>query len=214
MTSTRRTPGRSAGSPTTRQRRRSYGRYIVKNLPSAKIGIIYQNDSYGKDYIEGLESGLGSHKSQIVSQQGFQVTDTSLANQVIALRRAGVDTLMIFGTPTPTIITYATMAAIGWKPANIFVNSVSATDYFMGVAVAKASAAEVNGSISTYYTKDPANPSLGQRQRHEAVQGDHGQVRAGRRTGDGRALRLRDGEGVHVRPGAEGGRGRTRRARA
>lgn len=136
-----------------------YGRYIAKNLPSAKIGIIYQNDSYGRDYIDGLNSGLGSHKSQIVSQQGFEVTDTSVANQVIALRRAGVDTLMIFGTPTPTIRTYATMAAVGWKPQNIFLNSVSATDTFMGIAVARAGAAEVNGSISTYYTKDPANPS-------------------------------------------------------
>jgi branched-chain amino acid transport system substrate-binding protein len=136
-----------------------YGRYIVKNLPSAKIGIIYQNDSYGRDYIDGLSSGLGSHKSQIVSQQGFEVTDTSVTNQVIALRRAGVDTLMIFGTPTPTIRTYATMAAVGWKPQNIFLNSVSATDAFMSIAVARAGAAEVNGSISTYYTKDPANPS-------------------------------------------------------
>lgn len=136
-----------------------YGRYIVKNLPGAKIGIIYQNDSYGRDYIDGLNSGLGSHKSQIVSQQGFEVTDTSVTNQVIALRRAGVDTLMIFGTPTPTIRTYATMAAVGWKPQNIFLNSVSATDAFMSIAVARAGAAEVNGSISTYYTKDPANPS-------------------------------------------------------
>jgi branched-chain amino acid transport system substrate-binding protein len=134
-----------------------YGRYIVKNLPNAKIGIIYQNDSYGRDYIDGLQAGLGSHKSQIVSQQGFEVTDTSVTNQVIALRRAGVDTLMIFGTPTPTIRTYATMAAVGWKPQNIFLNSVSATDAFMSIAVARAGAAEVNGSISTYYTKDPAN---------------------------------------------------------
>src|SRR5437667_353562 len=136
-----------------------YGRYIVKNLPSAKIGVIYQNDSYGKDYIAGLESGLGSHKSQIALTQGFEITDTSVANQVLALRRAGVDTLMIFGTPTPTIRTYATMAAVGWKPANIFLNSVSATDTFMGIAVARAGAAEVNGSLSVYYTKDPANPS-------------------------------------------------------
>ena len=136
-----------------------YGRYIVKNLPGTKIGIIYQNDSYGRDYIDGLNSGLGSHKSQIVSQQGFEVTDTSVTNQVIALRRAGVDTLMIFGTPTPTIRTYATMAAVGWKPQNIFLNSVSATDAFMSIAVARAGAAEVNGSISTYYTKDPANAS-------------------------------------------------------
>jgi hypothetical protein len=51
------------------------------------------------------------------------------------------------------------MAAVGWKPQNIFLNSVSATDTFMGIAVARAGAAEVNGSISTYYTKDPANPA-------------------------------------------------------
>lgn len=136
-----------------------YGRYIVKNLPGAKVGIIYQNDSYGRDYIDGLEAGLGAKKSQIALTQGFEVTDTSVTNQVLALRRAGIDTLMIFGTPTPTIRTYATMAAIGWKPTNIFVNSVSATDAFMGIAVARAGAAEVNGSVSTYYTKDPANPS-------------------------------------------------------
>jgi branched-chain amino acid transport system substrate-binding protein len=136
-----------------------YGRYIVRNLPNARIGIIYQNDSYGRDYINGLQSGLGSRRSQIVSQQGFEVTDTSVTNQVIALRRAGVDTVMIFGTPTPTIRTYATMAAVGWKPQNIFLNSVSATDAFMAIAVARAGAAEVNGSISTYYTKDPANPT-------------------------------------------------------
>ncbi|HKP17390.1 MAG TPA: ABC transporter substrate-binding protein [Gaiellaceae bacterium] len=134
-----------------------YGRYIRANLPNAKIGVIYQNDSYGKDYIAGLEGGLGAKKSQIALTQGFEVTDTSVTNQVLALRRAGVDTVMIFGTPTPTIRTYATMAAIGWKPQNIFLNSVSATDTFMGIAVARAGAAEVNGSISTYYTKDPAN---------------------------------------------------------
>ena len=101
-----------------------------------------------------------------------------MTNQVLALRRAGVDTLLIFGTPTPTIRTYATMAAVGWKPDNIFLNSVSATDTFMGIAVARAGAAEVNGSISVYYTQGPGEPVLGQRRRHEAVQVDHGQVRA------------------------------------
>jgi branched-chain amino acid transport system substrate-binding protein len=136
-----------------------YGRYITANLPSAKIGIIYQNDDYGRDYIAGLEAGLGSHKSQIVATRGFEITDTSVLNQVLDLRKAGVDTLMIFGTPGPTIRTYATAAKIGWKPDNIFVNSVSATDTFMGIAVSLAGAAEVNGSISSYYVKDPANPS-------------------------------------------------------
>jgi branched-chain amino acid transport system substrate-binding protein len=135
-----------------------YGRYIASNLPNAKVGIIYQNDSYGRDYIAGLESGLGkAHKSQIVATRGFEVTDTSVLNQVIDLQKAGVDTMMIFGTPTPTIRTYATMKAIGWKPDNIFVNSVSGTTTFLTIAANSAGAAEVNGSITTYYTKDPAN---------------------------------------------------------
>ena len=108
------TRGRSAGSRTTRPRARSTAGTSSQNLPNAKIGIIYQNDSYGRDYINGLQAGLGSHKSQIVSQQGFEVTDTAVTNQVLALRRrAGVDTLFIFGTPTPTIRTYATMARSG-----------------------------------------------------------------------------------------------------
>lgn len=136
-----------------------YGRYIAKNMPNAKIGIIFQNDSYGRDYINGLQAGLGAKKSQIVSQQGFEVTDPAVTNQVLALRRSGADTLMIFATPGKTVVTYITMSKVGWKPDNIFLNSVSATDAFMSAAVANAGAATVNGSISTYYTKDPANPS-------------------------------------------------------
>ncbi len=136
-----------------------YGRYIVSNLPNAKIGIIYQNDSYGKDTIAGLESGLGkAHKSQIVATRGFEVTDASVLSQVIDLQKAGVDTVMIFGTPTPTVRTFATMKAIGWKPANIFVNSVSGTPTILGSAIASAGAAEVNGSITANYLKDPADP--------------------------------------------------------
>jgi ABC-type branched-subunit amino acid transport system substrate-binding protein len=136
-----------------------YGRYITQNLPDAKIAIIFQNDDYGKDYIAGLEAGLGAKKNQIVATRGFQITDPSVVSQVVDLRRSGADTLMIFATPAKTIQTYATIARVGWKPANVFLNSVSATDAFMTTAVNLAGAATVNGSISTYYLKDPANPS-------------------------------------------------------
>jgi branched-chain amino acid transport system substrate-binding protein len=67
---------------------------------------------------------------------------------------------MIFVTPTPTVQTYAIIRALGWKPTNIYVNSVSATDTFMGAAVARSSAATVNGSISAQYLKDPASPQF------------------------------------------------------
>jgi branched-chain amino acid transport system substrate-binding protein len=135
-----------------------YGKRIKANAPDSKIAIIYQNDDYGKDYIAGFESGLGKNKSQIVATRGYSLTDTSVASQLLALKASGADTLCIFATPTYTIRTYATLKAIGWKPATIYLNSVSATDTFMGIAQALAGAATVNGSISTQYLKDPANP--------------------------------------------------------
>ena len=135
-----------------------YGKWLVKNLPNAKIGIIFQNDSYGQDYVQGLKSGLGSKQSNIISSQGFDVTAPSVAAQVAALKAANPDVLCIFGTPTPTIRTYATMKALSFKPDKVIVNSVSATDTFMSAAVANAGADTVNGSLSVGYLLDPANP--------------------------------------------------------
>ncbi|MBA3428168.1 MAG: ABC transporter substrate-binding protein, partial [Actinobacteria bacterium] len=63
-----------------------------------------------------------------------------------------------FVTPRPTIQSYAIIRALGWKPAQIYVNSVSATETFMTTAVAASSADTVNGSISAVYLKDPAAP--------------------------------------------------------
>ncbi len=158
--SRRSSSGRSAGSPTTRVKGRSTAGVSRHNAPNAKIAIIYQNDDYGKDYIAGLEAGLGANKSQIVATRGYNLTDASVASQLLALRASGADTLMIFATPTHMIRTYATLRAINWKPANIYLNSVSATDTFMTLALANSNAATVNGSISVQYLKDPANPDM------------------------------------------------------
>ena len=66
-----------------------YGRRIKANTPNAKVAILYQNDDYGKDYIAGLESGLGKNKSQIVATRGYNLSDASVASQLIALRSIG-----------------------------------------------------------------------------------------------------------------------------
>jgi len=135
-----------------------YGKRIAATDPNAKIAVLYQNDDYGKDYIAGLEAGLGAKKSQIIATRGFNVTDPAVTSQLVDLRRSGADTLMIFATPAKTIQTYATLARLGWKPDKIYLNSVSATDAFMTTAVRLAGADAVNGSISVQYLKDPANP--------------------------------------------------------
>ena len=41
-----------------------YGKYIAKNFPKAKLGVLYQNDDYGNDYLRGLKAGLtGQHQT-------------------------------------------------------------------------------------------------------------------------------------------------------
>jgi len=135
-----------------------YGKYIAKNSPTKKIAVIFQNDSYGKDYLAGLKSGLGSKQSNIVTEQGFDVTATSVASQVVAAKASNADILCLFGTPTPTIRTYATMKALKYRPEDVYLNSVSATDTFMQLALKNADAATVNGSISVGYLMDPRAP--------------------------------------------------------
>jgi branched-chain amino acid transport system substrate-binding protein len=142
---------------------RLYGTDIRQNKPNAKIAILYQNDSYGKDYVNGFKSALGTAKvkSQVVAEQAYDlVGGTTPQSQLIRLKASGANTLMIFVTPTPTIQSYAILRGIAWKPADIYLNSVSATDTFMGAAVRNSSADLVNGSISAQYLKDPASPQF------------------------------------------------------
>jgi branched-chain amino acid transport system substrate-binding protein len=139
---------------------RLYGQDIRRNHPNAKIAVLYQNDSYGKDYIAGFKSALGTAnvRRQITGEEAWEVGSGAPQSQLIRLRASGADTLVIFVTPTPTIQAYAVISRLGWKPDNIYVNSVSATDTFMTIAVQSSSAATVNGSISAAYLKDPASP--------------------------------------------------------
>jgi branched-chain amino acid transport system substrate-binding protein len=129
-----------------------YGKYITKNLPNAKIGVLYQNDSYGKNYFAGLRVGLGERKSQIVSQQPFDLSAGNVTSQVLALKASGADTFVLFATPTPTIQGLVTAAKVGWSPANTIINNVSAVSTF--IKIAASSGAKVDGAISTGYNVD------------------------------------------------------------
>ena len=110
---------------------RVYGKWIAKNAPNAKIAIFYQNDDYGKDYLRGVESGLGAKKSLIVSKEHYEVTDTSYASQIAHQKISGADTWVLLTTPVPTVRAISTAKALGWKPDTIVINSVAATDSVM-----------------------------------------------------------------------------------
>ena len=135
-----------------------YGKYIVKNLASAKLGVLYQNDDYGNDYLRGLKAGLTQqHTPQIVDAEPFDLTAGAPSAQIVKLRASGADTFIIFGTPTPTIQAYVIATKIGWTPAHVITNSVSATDTFLTLAT-KSGSTITNGTLTVGYTLDPANP--------------------------------------------------------
>jgi branched-chain amino acid transport system substrate-binding protein len=128
-----------------------YAKYILKNKPKAKIGVLYQNDAYGKNYLAGLKTGLGSHKGQIVDTESYSVTDPGavVGSHVGALAAHGADTLVVFATPAASIAALATVPHIpGWSPLTIL-NSVSANRLFM--LTAAKNGASLNGVVSATY---------------------------------------------------------------
>jgi branched-chain amino acid transport system substrate-binding protein len=128
-----------------------YGRYIVANMPSAKIGVLYQNDAFGKNYYAGLRVGLGAKKTNIVDAQSYDVTNPSLTQQILSLKSKGADTLVVFATPSPTITALVTAAKVGWAPTATFIGNVSANRLFMLSAAANGAA--VDGVISSTYVQ-------------------------------------------------------------
>jgi branched-chain amino acid transport system substrate-binding protein len=135
-----------------------YGKYVVANMPNAKIGVLYQNDDYGHDYLRGFKAGLRSHQSQIVTAQAYDLSATTPpAVQMAKIKGSGADTLVLFATPTPTIQAYVIGTKLGYKPANVITNSVSATDPFLTIAE-KSGSNIVEGTISVGYLLDPSNP--------------------------------------------------------
>jgi branched-chain amino acid transport system substrate-binding protein len=140
---------------------RIYGLHIKANHNGQKIAVLYQNDDYGKDYLYGLKAALGKNYSNqnIVSEEPYEETAPNVTSQMARIKASGAPIFVILATPPSTIRAYATGKALGYNPEQIYLNSVSATAAFLNTAVAAAGAPYVNGSLSVYYLKDPANPS-------------------------------------------------------
>src|SRR5262249_25630207 len=78
-----------------------YAQYITKNTPNAKIAVLYQNDDYGQDYLDGLVKGLGNKAEMIVAKESNNVGAPDLSSQILKLKNSGADTFFVFETPSP-----------------------------------------------------------------------------------------------------------------
>ncbi len=134
-----------------------YGRYVAKTNPKARIGVLYQNDDYGKDLLTGLTRGLGKKAKQIVSKQSYDATDPNVQSQIAKLKAAKANTVMVFATPVFAIQTFVYAHGLGWKP-KVYMNAVSSASNIMGLATSATSRKQTEGAISIVFLKDPTDP--------------------------------------------------------
>ncbi len=142
--------------PTYQAEGQIYAKYIMKNHPNAKIGILYQNDDYGKDYVKGLKDGLGDKaKTMIVSEQPYEPADPTVDSQIVTLKGSGAD--VFFNVTTPKFAAQAIKKAheIAWKPVHLL-NNVSNS---VGSVLKPAGLEASKDVLSTGYLKDPTDPT-------------------------------------------------------
>ena len=148
-------PWTIAFNPNYQSEGRIYAKYILANHPNAKIGILYQNDDMGRDYVAGLKSGLGEKaSSMIVGEASYEVADPTVDSQVVTLKSTGADLFFDASTPKFAAQAIRKLADIAWKPVHILdinASPISATLKPAGLEISK-------GIISTNYGKDPNDP--------------------------------------------------------
>jgi branched-chain amino acid transport system substrate-binding protein len=132
-----------------------YAKYILKEKPTAKIGILYQNDDYGKDYLKGFKDGLGAKAaSMIVLEESYEVSEPTIDSHIVKLKASGADVFINITTPKFAAQAIKKNAEIGWKPLH-FLNSVSSS---IGSVMKPAGFENSQEIISSNYLKDTSDP--------------------------------------------------------
>jgi ABC-type branched-subunit amino acid transport system substrate-binding protein len=128
-----------------------YAKYIMKEMPNAKIAVLYQNDDYGKDYLKGLEDGLGAKgASMIVMKESYEISSPTIDTNIVKLKSSGADVFINITTPKFAAQAIKKLNEVGWKPTH-FLNNVSAS---VGSVIKPAGYENAQGIISAAYMKD------------------------------------------------------------
>jgi branched-chain amino acid transport system substrate-binding protein len=143
--------------PTYRTEGVIYGKYILQHLKEPKIGILYQNDDYGKDFVNGLKAGLGDQASAlIVKEVTYETSDPTVDSQIVTLKGSGANIFFSATTNKFAALAIRKAYSIDWKPVQFLVNNASSIATVLTPAGLDKSA----GIISTAYLKDPNDPQF------------------------------------------------------
>src|SRR5471032_3094471 len=135
---------------------RIYGQYVLKTYPNAKVGVLYQNDDLGKDYLNGIKAGLGDKAAaMIVGEASYEVSDPTIDSQILKLKDAGADLLFSASTPKQAAQAIKKNYELDWHPVHIL--DINATS--VGAVMQPAGLEASKGVISVNYGKDPLDPT-------------------------------------------------------
>ena len=127
-----------------------YAKFLLKQKPDAKIGVLYQNDDFGKDYLKGLKEALGAKTTMIVAEESYETTEPSVDGHVVKLKASGADVFISITTPKFAAQAIKKLAEIDWHPLHILSN-VSAS---VGGVLKPAGFENSQGILSATYAKD------------------------------------------------------------
>ena len=131
-----------------------FGRYVVENLPNAKIAILSQNDDSGRDYVKGFKKGLGDKVKDIVGDTTYEVTDATVDSQMVKLKATGADMFFLMATPKFGAQAIRKKHELDWK-ATTLVSSVAAS---IGAVFKPAGFDASQGLITASFMKTPGDP--------------------------------------------------------
>jgi ABC-type branched-subunit amino acid transport system substrate-binding protein len=134
---------------------RIYAAYIIQNKPEGRIGVLYQNDDFGKDYVKGLKDGLGEKaKTMLVVEASYETTDPTVDSQVVDMKAKGLDVFVNTAIPKFAAQAIRKAAEIGWKPLHV----LSSIGSSIGATLKPAGLENAKDLVSDFYLKDPSDP--------------------------------------------------------
>jgi branched-chain amino acid transport system substrate-binding protein len=149
------TPWTIGWQPSYRVEAQIYAKYILKNKPDAKIGILYQNDDFGKDYPAGMKEGLGDKYDKMVVTATYETTDPTIDSQITSLQASGVNVLLVAAIPKFAAQAIKKVHDLNWHPM-FFMSNVAIS---VGSVMNPAGPENGVGIISAAYLKDSSDPT-------------------------------------------------------
>ena len=134
---------------------RIYAAYILKHLPDAKIGVLYQDDDFGKDYLKGVSDGLGAKAASMIKvKASYATTDATIESQIVSMQQSGCNAFVNTAIPKFAAQAIQRAAALEWKPLHI----LSSIGSSVAVTLKPAGLENSKGIVSDFYLKDPTDP--------------------------------------------------------